>query len=322
MLKSLDYLYIFAIFSNYYIYFALLFLGVLLFLLGLFFKLGVAPFHSWLPDVYEGSPLIITVFFMTVVKLSHFLILVKWIFIVCLPIFNFLRVIFLFFGFFSIFLGSILALNQFKIKRIFSYSSISHVGFILLLFSFSDFNGLELSFFYMFFYIIMVFFLFSLFILIIRNYVNYFVLRLDNFLILNNLGGSLFGLSFIVLLFSVVLFSFIGVPPFIGFFIKYIVFFSVLDSNFFLFNFKILTLFFLIIFSVVSSFYYLRLIIKTFTDNSNFFLLLNVKYTNDLGNLFLNIMLFYFFILVLFFFFFLDVIFGLLRCLLFVSVFY
>jgi NADH-quinone oxidoreductase subunit N len=100
--------------------------------IGLFFKIGAAPFHLWLPDVYEGAPTNITLFFATVPKLAFLSILIRFIFDVLGDISIFFSNIFLIISILSILIGSFASVQQVKIKRLLAYSSISHIGFILL----------------------------------------------------------------------------------------------------------------------------------------------------------------------------------------------
>mgnify|MGYP001442750416 CR=1 FL=1 len=112
--------------------FLILNVGFVLILCGLFFKIAVVPFHMWAPDVYEGSPTSITAFFTTIPKIGAIGFLIKFLNI---PFENYSNAWFQILYFVSIasmVLGSIAAVNQTNIKRLLAYSSINHMGFILI----------------------------------------------------------------------------------------------------------------------------------------------------------------------------------------------
>jgi len=213
-----------------------------------FFKIGAAPFHMWLPDVYEGAPTSISLFFAIVPKLILFGSFLR-IFQGTLSGFSdFFLYVFTFCCIFSVLIGSFVALKQKKIKRLLAYSSISHVGYLLLAFSSNSIEGTQFLFFYIFIYMITSFGLWSL------------VLSLDNF---SNSGKSktLLDLGALstknpLLSFSamIALFSLAGIPPLSGFFAKIEIFISALNASIFLASL------FAILSSVVSAFYYIRLV--------------------------------------------------------------
>jgi NADH-quinone oxidoreductase subunit N len=109
----------------------MLFTGVLLIIVGLCFKVGVAPFHFWTPDVYEGSPTLITAFMSTVSKTASFAAFLR-LFSVCFPVFyTFWLPFFIVIAIVTLFIGNITALYQQSFKRMLAYSSISHAGYLL-----------------------------------------------------------------------------------------------------------------------------------------------------------------------------------------------
>jgi len=124
--------------GNSYNYLAI---GTLILTIGLLFKIGAAPLHSWAPDVYDGVPTIVTAWLTIMPKLS---ILVFFIMNNFLIEPNLLMISALL----SLLLGSITGLAQYKIKRLLAYSTISHVGLILLALSYDTINGLESTLFY------------------------------------------------------------------------------------------------------------------------------------------------------------------------------
>ena len=107
-------------------------IGFIFIIAGLLFKLAAAPFHTWAPDVYEGSPTIITTFFAIIPKIAIITLFSRVIiYLLNQHIFYFNQFL-IFSGVLSLFIGTFGALYQKKIKRLLAYSGISHVGFILI----------------------------------------------------------------------------------------------------------------------------------------------------------------------------------------------
>jgi NADH-quinone oxidoreductase subunit N len=101
-------------------------------MIALFFKVGAAPFHSWLCDVYDGSILSVTLLFASAPKIILFSIIIKLFFFAFIDYKFFWIPFFLLVSTCSIAVGSISAIYQKRIKRLFAYSTIAHTGFILL----------------------------------------------------------------------------------------------------------------------------------------------------------------------------------------------
>jgi NADH-quinone oxidoreductase subunit N len=130
-------------------------LGSIFLLIGLLFKLTAAPFHMWAPDVYEGAPTPISALFAAVPKLGLFLIGIKIFYVLFYDLIFFWQNAVLFCSLISILVGTFSALRQTKIKRFLAFSSVTHVGFLLISFSTGTLEGISSLFFYMFIYIIM-----------------------------------------------------------------------------------------------------------------------------------------------------------------------
>lgn len=225
-------------------------LGILLLIVTFMFKIGAAPFHIWLPDVYEGAPTAVTAFFATVYKfvilIVTFRIFIFWLF----PVFGFLQQNLLLFIHLSLIVGSCGAFLQSKWKRFLAYSSIFHVGFLLLALIGGTIQSLESFFLYLLIYILTNCGFFTLFLCLI-NSKNSSIARYLSDLKMLLKTNSLLAISLITMLFSIA-----GIPPLAGFFAKFYVLFSALNSGFYiLFVVSLL-------FSCFSCFYYLR-IIKT-----------------------------------------------------------
>lgn len=266
VLGSLNFGNIFLILSNvYYIENIDLILGVLngflFILIGLFFKMGAAPFHFWLPDVYEGAPNNISAFFAIVPKIAFVGILIRFMFDILIDISSFFEIFFLISAILSMFIGSLAALQQKKIKRLLAYSSISHVGFILIGFTANLLDAIPYILLYIIIYIIMSinFWTFYLSLNINKKPVKYLT-DLSNLFTYNKI------LSFILIL---NVFSMSGIPPLAGFFSKLFLFIIAIKANYFG------LIFFSILISILSSFYYLRMIKIVFFEKISKKLIIN-----------------------------------------------
>jgi len=212
-------------------------------------KLGAAPFHQWVPDVYEGSELVITAFLVLIVGPAlnfKFFVFIK----ILLPVFEQNSLIFSFFifsGIVSIILGTFNAFNQFKIKRFLAYTGITHLGYMLLSFGTATFLGIFASFFYLMFYILTNLAFFTI-ILLTQRISGIKLLFMNHFKLLLNDNILVF------LLFLIPIFSFAGIPPFAGFFSKFFMFLALIEINK---NFLAITLIFYVL---ISAYLYLRFI--------------------------------------------------------------
>lgn len=212
----------------------------------LLFKIGAAPFHMWLCDVYEGSLTSVTLFFAIVPKLVLFYLFLKVFFVVFLSQQIFWGNLFLISGFLSVFIASIGALFQKKLKRLVAFSAISHSGFMLLAISCCSLESIKAFSFYIIIYIIMSFALFSTIILSISN--SQFLKYLINWSFFSKRNYV------IAISFSLILFSLAGIPPLSGFYSKLLVFISLLNESKYVITVLIALL------SSVACFYYIRLI--------------------------------------------------------------
>lgn len=137
-------------------------IGIIFILIGFLFKLAAAPFHMWSPDVYEGSPTIVTAIFAIIPKIA----ILAFLFRFSLKILNFniiyINKLYLFSAILSLLIGSLAAIYQVKLKRLLAYSSISHVGFLLLGLSIMSIESYYSTFFYIFVYMILSLSIFSI----------------------------------------------------------------------------------------------------------------------------------------------------------------
>jgi NADH-quinone oxidoreductase subunit N len=220
--------------------------GLIFIVIGILFKIGAAPFHFWLPDVYEGAPNNITSFFAIVPKIAFIGILIRFFFDIFYHISFFFETFFYIISLLSMLIGSLAALQQKKIKRLLAYSSISHVGFILIGFTSNMLNNIPYILLYVIIYIIMSINLWTSYLSLNINHkpVKYLT-DLSNIFTINKLIAIIIILN---------IFSLAGIPPLAGFFSKLFIFFSAIKNNYFS------IVFFAVIISIISSFYYLKII--------------------------------------------------------------
>jgi NADH-quinone oxidoreductase subunit N len=240
--------------SFYYLHLAIL-LGFFLILITLLFKLTVAPFHFWVPDVYEGSPLSTTIIFSILPKIVIFHLLLKCIKTFSLIIYEFQGFLIIT-GLLSLFLGIFFAIKQKRLKRLIIFSSISQIGFLILVLATNTFEGLIASIFYLIIYLISSLLIWSyvIFFYYSQNKINIFEKKQNSTIFLANLLNffkidKLSSFSFILIFFSIA-----GIPPLAGFLSKFFILEVLINNNFLLITILI------IIISSISAFYYLRII--------------------------------------------------------------
>nr|YP_010507901.1 NADH dehydrogenase subunit 2 [Phytophthora citricola]UXG56238.1 NADH dehydrogenase subunit 2 [Phytophthora citricola] len=220
--------------------------GLIFIFVGILFKIGASPFHFWLPDVYEGAPNNISSFFAIVPKIAFIGILIRLFFEIFYNISYFFEIFFYIISFLSMLIGALSALQQNKIKRLLAYSSISHVGFILIGFTSNMLNNIPFILLYVIIYIITS----------VNLWTSYLSLNINHKPIkyLTDLSNIYTVNKLIAIIIILNIFSLAGIPPLAGFFSKLFIFFSAIKNNYFS------LVFFGIIISVLSSFYYLKII--------------------------------------------------------------
>ena len=220
--------------------------GIVFILVGLAFKISAVPFHMWAPDVYEGSPTSVTLFFTMVPKIAALTVFIRFLYVPFLNLIDQWQIIIIFLSIASMLFGAIAAIGQKNIKRLIAYSSISHIGYTLAGLTTGSNDGIQSSIIYITIYVIMNLALFSCLLMLKRNNKYY-----ENIEDLSGLSRNhpLLSLSFLIILFSLA-----GIPPLAGFFAKFYVFMAVLEqSMYFLAIVGLLS-------TVIAAFYYLRII--------------------------------------------------------------
>jgi NADH-quinone oxidoreductase subunit N len=227
--------------------------GIAFLIVGVGFKFGAVPFHMWIPDVYEGSPTCVTLFIGTASKLAAFALAMRLLpealggaqgdwsqMLVVLAVL-------------SMAIGNIVAIAQSNLKRMLAYSTISHVGFVLLGILSGTAQGYQAAMFYMISYVIVAAGAFGMIMLLARQ--GFEADKIVDFRGLNARSPWFAGMM------AILMFSLAGVPPFIGFWAKLGVIQAVLGVNYtWLAAVAVL-------FSVVGAFYYLRIVKLMYFDD-------------------------------------------------------
>ena len=281
-----------SLYDSYYINFSLVIMSV-----GFLFKVSAAPFHFWSPDVYDAIPTIVTTFVAVFAKISIFILLLELVHyttnfyasqaqgdIVNIleennSLFNYSWTFTLLLSsFLSLIIGAVLGLTQFRIKRLYAYSTISHIGFILLALTVNSIESIQSFIFYLMQYslsnlnafIILLTVGYSLYLYVEKEKnddINENVLKDKNnspIQLINQMKGYFYINPLLAISLAITLFSFVGVPPLIGFFAKQMVLSSALDNGYiFMALVAILT-------SVISACYYLAVVKQIFFDKSEY----------------------------------------------------
>lgn len=250
-------------------------LSLIIFSVGFLFKVSAAPFHFWSPDVYDGIPTIVTTYVAIIAKISIFAFFLELVFYTEYSYLDFSwKSVLLLSSLFSLVIGSLLGLTQFRIKRLFAYSTISHVGFILLALSINKAESIQAYIFYILQYslsnlnafIILVTIGFTLYLYVYKEKESTNLVDVNNspIQLIDQIRGYFYINPYIAISLAITLFSFVGVPPLIGFFAKQMVLSAALDNGYvFMTLIAILT-------SVVGAGYYLSLIKQIFFFKDNY----------------------------------------------------
>jgi NADH-quinone oxidoreductase subunit N len=220
--------------------------GIVFILVGLAFKISAVPFHMWAPDVYEGSPTSVTLFFTMVPKIAALTVFIRFLYVPFLNLIDQWQMILIFLSIASMLFGAIAAIGQTNIKRLVAYSSIGHIGYTLAGLATGSNEGIQSSIIYISIYVIMNLALFSCLLMLKRN--DQYYEDIDDLSGLSK-NHPLLSLSLLVILFSLA-----GIPPLAGFFAKFYIFKAVIEqSMYFLAIVGLLS-------TVIAAFYYLRII--------------------------------------------------------------
>lgn len=214
----------------------------------LFFKLSAAPFHFWTPHIYEGAPIITTLFiatlgklpiiFITLQILTNFFLLTKltWQYLIIITVIC------------SISIGTFGALLQTRTKRFMAFSTITNIGFLILPLYFCSYSTMQALFGFLIIYLLIVFSLFTL-IIVIRDYNNYtYINNSANFSLLANEQ------PIILVCYLIPLFPVAGIPPLAGSYTKLYIIATIISNSLFVLAIIIFSI------TIITIFYYIRLI--------------------------------------------------------------
>ena len=238
--------------------------GIVFILVGLSFKISAVPFHMWAPDVYEGSPTPVTLFFSVVPKIAALTVFIRFLYVPFINMMDQWQPIIIFLSIASMIFGAIAAIGQKNLKRLIAYSSIGHIGYALAGLSVGTNEGLQSSIVYISIYIVMNLGFFSCLLMMKKNDLYFETIE--------DLSGLSKNHPILSLCFLIVLFSLAGIPPLAGFFAKFYIFKSVIEqSMYFLAIVGLLS-------TVIAAFYYLRIIKVIYFDQQR------EKYDTDHSN--------------------------------------
>jgi NADH-quinone oxidoreductase subunit N len=229
-----------------------LIVGLVFVIAGLAFKISAVPFHMWTPDVYEGAPTPVTAFLATAPKVAAVALLVR---VMASPFGHLLaqwQQVIILVSILSMLLGALAAIGQRNIKRLMAYSSIGHVGYMLIGLAAGTQAGLRGVLIYLLTYVFMNAGAFACILAMRRR-----GRMLEQ---ISDLGGLARTDPGLALAFAVFMFSMAGIPPFAGFFGKYFIFTAAVQSG--LWTLAVIG----VLTSVVSAFYYIRIIKVIYFD--------------------------------------------------------
>jgi len=215
-------------------------------LVGLSFKISAVPFHMWTPDVYQGAPTSVTSFFAVAPKVAGLAVLIRF---MSVPFENILQewqTIIIFISIASMILGAVAAIGQNNIKRLMAYSSIGHIGYALAGVATGSISGFSNSIVYITIYVVMN----------IGAFGCIFMMKKEGKYSeeIKDLSGISKKQPILALALLIILFSLAGIPPLAGFFAKFYIFMSVIESE--MYTLAVIGL----LTTVISAFYYLRII--------------------------------------------------------------
>jgi NADH-quinone oxidoreductase subunit N len=226
--------------------------GLVFLVAGLGFKLGVAPFHMWVPDIYQGAPSAVTLFIGGAPKLAAFAFTIRILVDGLQPAVAEWQGMLAVMAVLSMAVGNLAAIMQTNIKRMLAYSTISHMGFLLLGILSGTFAGYAVSMFYSIVYVLMSLGTFGMVVYLSQN--GYEAENLDDFKGLNQRHPWLAALM------AMLMFSMAGIPPFIGFYAKMAVLQALVGSGW------LWLALVAVLFSLIGAFYYLRVVKLIYFD--------------------------------------------------------
>ncbi len=233
--------------SNLILVFALVFIVA-----GIAFKLGAAPFHMWLPDVYQGAPTVVTTFLASAPKIGAFALIIRLLVDGGYGMLESWQQLFIALTLVSLVVGNLIAIAQQNLKRMLAYSTVGHVGFLSLGIVAGTEAGFASAFFYTIVYVLMSLAGFGMILLLSRA--GFEAERIDDF---KGLSQRKPWYAFLML---IIMFSMAGVPPTVGFYAKLAVFQAVIAAGY------VWLAVIGVLMAVIGAFYYLRVVKVMYFD--------------------------------------------------------
>jgi len=225
---------------------SLLVFGLVFIIVGLGFKLGAVPFHSWVPDVYQGSPTAVTLFIGSAPKLAAFAMLIRLLADGMQHLHADWQQMLILLAILSMGIGNLIAIAQTNIKRMLAYSTIAHVGYLMLGVLTGTEAGYAAAMFYVIVYALMSLGGFGMIILLSRA--GFEAENIEDFKGLNERN------SWYAFLMLILMLSMAGIPPLLGFWAKWSVLAQVIQAD------MVWLAIVAVIFAIIGAFYYLRII--------------------------------------------------------------
>jgi NADH-quinone oxidoreductase subunit N len=236
--------------------------GLVFLVAGIAFKLGVVPFHMWIPDVYHGAPTAITLFIGSAPKLAAFAMALRLLVSGAFGLAEQWQLMLLIMAMLSIGIGNLAAIAQTNIKRMLAYSAISHMGFMLLALmsgvvagqhdSMMVLNAYSSAMYYTIAYVLMSLGAFGMVLLLSRS--GYEAESLEDFKGLNRRS------PWFAAMMAILMFSMAGIPFFVGFFAKFAVLLAAVAAG------QVAVVVIAVMFSLVGAYYYLRVVKLMYFD--------------------------------------------------------
>ena len=227
--------------------------GIIFITASLCFKFGAAPFHMWVPDIYQGALVSTTTLLSTLPKIAVFIVFLKLYYIPFKSMFNIWSDILLFVGMLSIIIGSIFALTQENIKRLLAYSAISNIGFIILSLALVTSEGVQAALYYTIVY--------GLTALASFGIITHITSNSHGIEKISDLAGLSKTHPYYAILILITMLSSAGIPPMIGFHAKLIVIKALIGSSYLILSIIV------VIMTVILAYYYVRVIKTIYFDN-------------------------------------------------------
>ena len=253
----------------------IMYAGILLMIIGMCFKIAAVPFHFWAPDVYQGSPTIVTAFMATIVKTAAIAAFYRLFKLTFVGLISSLELILVAIVVLSLLVGNLLAAYQTNVKRLLAYSSVAHAGFLLMgILIIKQTNSDAVIFYYT---------------------AAYAVASLITFFVLNTISstgediaafnGLIKTKPLLAIVMTMALLSLAGIPPLSGFFGKYFMFAGMMSQNY------IWVVIVAIFTSLIGVVYYFKIIIAMFAKVAADTVVINMSNLQQLVLLFLAIIL-------------------------------